>query len=367
MKKLIILLLALPFSLIGQDNIYSVTSPNGLNMRDKPGTNGNKIATLLMGDFVNLKQKTDKSLTINDYNKSTGITEEISGHWVKIKTLNPPKIQGNKILWEDNYENIEGYVFDGFLKKIDINDTINSTDLVKENNVSYNNKKRYTGRTISGNNPKEDMVTIETYLNGIRYRTNKFYNYWTNSCLTVDNIYFKNGNIMAEGLDKDCLIWDYTYFYENGVKKSENTDGCVYCGRHEHTEWYDNGKLKFGFGKSNEKISIFRGGFRRDLEIKTFDLNEENIKKYGLKRIIIDIPKKTWYYKNGKEAKTVKFVDYISLEDYGEMGSDFFIEINGKANRITHDEFGNINPFLNPYIIEAKCWDEKGVKIKCSK
>ena len=53
------------------------------------------------------------------------------------------------------------------------------------------------------------------------------------------------------------------------------------------------------------------------------------------------------------------------MEDYGE--SDFFIEINGKANRITHDEFGNINPFLNPYIIEAKCWDEKGVKINCSK
>ena len=69
MKKLIILLLVLPFSLLGQDNIYSVTSPNGLNMRDQPGTNGNKIATLLMGDFVNLKQKTDKSLTINDFNK----------------------------------------------------------------------------------------------------------------------------------------------------------------------------------------------------------------------------------------------------------------------------------------------------------
>ena len=116
MKKLILLLLAFPFICIGQDNIYSVTSPNGLNMRDKPGTDGNKIATLLFGDFVNIKEKTEKSLTINDFNNTTGKTEEISGNWVKIKTLSPPKLKGNKILWEDNYENIEGFVFDGFLK-----------------------------------------------------------------------------------------------------------------------------------------------------------------------------------------------------------------------------------------------------------
>ena len=367
MKKLILLLLAFPFFCSGQDNIYSVTSPNGLNMRDKPGTDGNKIATLLLGDFVNIKEKTEKSLTINDFNKTTGKTEEISGHWVKIKTLSPPKLKGNKILWEDNYENVEGYVFDGFLKKIELNDTISSTDLVKENNVFYYNKKRYTGRTLSGKNPKEDFVTIETYLNGIRYRINKFYNYWTNPFIIMDNIYYKNGNIMAEGQDKDCSIWDYTYFYENGVKKSENTDGCVYCGRHEHTQWYDNGKLKFGFGKSNEKISILRGGMIGDLKIKTFDFNEENIKKYGLNRITLNIPKKTWYYRNGKEAKTVKFIDYISLEDYGEMGSEFFIEINGIANKISPDEFGNINPFLNPYIINAECWDENGIKINCSK
>ena len=49
------------------------------------------------------------------------------------------------------------------------------------------------------------------------------------------------------------------------------------------------------------------------------------------------------------------------------MGSEFFIEINGKANKISPDEFGNINPFLNPYIIEAECWDENGIKINCPK
>ena len=49
------------------------------------------------------------------------------------------------------------------------------------------------------------------------------------------------------------------------------------------------------------------------------------------------------------------------------MGSEFFIEINGTANKISPDEFGNINPFLNPYIINAECWDENGIKINCSK
>ena len=47
-----------------------------------------------------------------------------------------------------------------------------------------------------------------------------------------------------------------------------------------------------------------------DLKIKTFDFNDENIKKYGLDRIIINVPKKTWYYRNGKKQKTVKFIDY---------------------------------------------------------
>lgn len=119
-KKLLIVLLIVPTVSFGQkviDQIYFVASSGGLNVRDKPGSEGNKIATLLLDDFVILKQNTDKSLIINDFNKATGKTKEISGHWAKIETLNPPKLKGNKVLWEYNYENIEGYVFNGFLKK----------------------------------------------------------------------------------------------------------------------------------------------------------------------------------------------------------------------------------------------------------
>ena len=117
MKKLLLLLLFIPLVSFGQDNMYYVSSEGGLNVRDKPGGDGKKIATLLVDDLVYLLEKTDISLTINDLNKSTGETKEISGQWIKIKTHTPPKLKGDKILWKNNDQNIEGYVFDGFIKK----------------------------------------------------------------------------------------------------------------------------------------------------------------------------------------------------------------------------------------------------------
>ena len=91
MKKLLLLLLFIPLVCFGQNNIgdsffgvgvivptafsaskvYAVTSQGGLNVRDKPGSDGKKIATLLVDDLVYLLEKTDISLTINDLNKST--------------------------------------------------------------------------------------------------------------------------------------------------------------------------------------------------------------------------------------------------------------------------------------------------------
>jgi hypothetical protein len=118
MKNLLFLLLFIPLVSFGQDNMYYVSSEGGLNVRDKPGSDGKKIATLLFDDLVYLLEKTDISLTLNDLNKSTGEKKEISGQWIKIKTHTPPKLKGDKILWEYNDQNIEGYVFDGFLKKI---------------------------------------------------------------------------------------------------------------------------------------------------------------------------------------------------------------------------------------------------------
>jgi hypothetical protein len=156
MKKLILILLIIPliFSCnnltkekIKEDfskedqlikEMYYINTQGGLNVRDKPGADGKKIATLLMNDLVYFLEKTEISLTLNDYNKSTGKTKEISGNWVKIKSQSPPKLKGDKILWEDNTENIEGYVFDGFLNKLEtsVNDHLQGKFYNKEQ-LSY--------------------------------------------------------------------------------------------------------------------------------------------------------------------------------------------------------------------------------------
>ena len=60
---------------------------------------------------------------------------------------------------------------------------------------------------------------------------------------------------MAAGINKDCEMWDYTYYYENGRIKSQNTEGGPYTGRQEHTEWYDNGNLKSEISYENGKIN----------------------------------------------------------------------------------------------------------------
>ena len=358
MKKLILLLLFIPLVSFGQENIYSVTSEVGLNVRDKPGIDGNKIATLLLDDFVIIKQKTDKSLTINDLNKANGKRKEISGHWVKIETLNPPKFKGNKVLWKSNYENIKGYTFDGFLKKINLRDTITSTEVTNNNEVYYYQKRLFTGKTITVNAEFPTNVVFKTYLNGLKYRETEYYQYSNNPCIIADNIFYKNGSMMAAGLNKDCAMWDYTYYYENGRIKSQNTEGGAYTGRREHTEWYDNGNLKYGFGKSNASIEIIRTQHTDAYKIKSFDISPDNLKKYNITRFNTKYPfvgEKRWFYRNGEKEKVIKFIDAHSLEeDYGDMGSTFFIEIDGKAINLEE-----------PQILESECWNEKGIKVIC--
>ena len=156
MKKLLLLFLFVPFFSFGQNNVYSVTSQGGLNVRDKPGSDGKKIATLLVDDLVYLLEKTDISLTINDLNKSTGETKEISGQWIKIKTHTPPKLKGDKMLWENNDQNIEGYVFDGFLKKIVVN---SESEII----LKYSNYRLETGE-LESSVISENQEAYNTYL-----------------------------------------------------------------------------------------------------------------------------------------------------------------------------------------------------------
>lgn len=85
---------------------------------------------------------------------------------------------------------------------------------------------------------------------------------------------------MATGLNKDCQIWDYTYYYENGKIKSRNTEGGPYWGRQKHTKWYDNGKLKYGFGKTNASIEIMETQHIDTYKIHSFSDADFNRDKY---------------------------------------------------------------------------------------
>ena len=91
-------------------DLYSVSSKNGLNVRDKPSTSGNNIGVLNYNSLVNIVSKTGMELTIDDNDTDIDITKIISGQWVKIESLYQGKSTSANI--------ISGYVFDGYLSKL---------------------------------------------------------------------------------------------------------------------------------------------------------------------------------------------------------------------------------------------------------
>ena len=131
MRKYFLILFLLPYLSFSQ--LYKVTAEGGLNVRESPG--GKKIATLLKDDYVYVYWKSDKTLTVTDIDKNTGKSKIINGNWVSIITLKPPKLKGDKVSWEDNYNNSRGVVFDGFLQKLNAEDSY--SDLIKKNYVHF--------------------------------------------------------------------------------------------------------------------------------------------------------------------------------------------------------------------------------------
>ena len=80
---------------------YYVSAKSGLNVREQPNSNSNKIGIILYNQKVKILSRTGKKMTINDTDKGTGILKTIYGEWVEV-------IFGT---------NLKGYVFDGFLRK----------------------------------------------------------------------------------------------------------------------------------------------------------------------------------------------------------------------------------------------------------
>ena len=97
---------------------HVISVKSGLNLRESPDLKSKKIAKIPYGTFVSIKSKTDLKLTIIDTDKETGITKYINGEWVKIGAefyLSPGDEGYAMDLIDPSF--VEGYVFDGFLKK----------------------------------------------------------------------------------------------------------------------------------------------------------------------------------------------------------------------------------------------------------
>ncbi|NRR92429.1 SH3 domain-containing protein [Winogradskyella undariae] len=81
---------------------YIVTAENGLILREKPNSKGEKLGKLPFGAQVQIIEETAYTQTIQDDAK------EIKGTWVKVKIENKSYFISNEEF---------GYVFDGYLKK----------------------------------------------------------------------------------------------------------------------------------------------------------------------------------------------------------------------------------------------------------
>ena len=110
---------------------YYVSSKSGLNVREKPSGNSNKIGIVLYNQKVKILSRSGNKSIIKDTDRETGIVKNIQGEWVEI-------LFG---------ANLKGYVFDGFLKELNMIDNNKSNDDSPENFV-FENKKYYSNSFV---------------------------------------------------------------------------------------------------------------------------------------------------------------------------------------------------------------------------
>ena len=218
MKNLLFLLLFSPF--LCNSQLYKVNAKGGLNVRESPG--GKKIATLLKDDYVYVYWKSDKTLTVTDIDKNTGKSKIINGNWVSIITLKPPKLKGDKVSWEDNYNNSRGVVFDGFLQKLNAEDSY--SDLIKKNYVHFDKEnldirdkcfiKNKDGTPFTGTayyldfKSGYDLLWSKGYPEEILLKTISFKNGLKNGISRIINL--ESGEVINEKIWNESLSEDIT-------------------------------------------------------------------------------------------------------------------------------------------------------------
>ena len=297
MKKLLLVLLIVPLVSFGQMDYY-VSAKGGLNVREAPNSKAKKVVTLLYGQKVTIDSKTGIKLILNDTDKETGITKAIEGEWVEISSIN----------------DIKGYVFDGFLKRIIKTFYENGQLKMEGGYADIDSLEFLLGKVIwdrSGSNyyqainaekgyAKEGKILtgIEAYkkLTEKPIKDGKWTYYYESGIIEKEefyevNLFLKEKYYSEKGfktseieyyLKEGELLPTETKYYENGTIKSINSED--YEGR-SYSEYYNNGNKKY--------VSEFGAG--------------TGFEKY--------------YYKNGKVKKMRISEDNFSLiEEYSEAG-----------------------------------------------
>lgn len=107
---------------------YYVSSKSGLNVREKPSGNSTKTGIVLYNQKVKILARSGNKSIIKDTDRTTGIVKTIQGEWVEI-------LFGT---------NLKGYVFDGFLKELNLIDNNKSSG----DNFKFENKKYYSNSFV---------------------------------------------------------------------------------------------------------------------------------------------------------------------------------------------------------------------------
>ena len=155
-----------------------VNSLEGLRIRNKPGTDGEKIGSLNNKEKVEILSETTTIETI----------DQIKAKWIEIKTEN----------------DITGYVFGGFLEK-----DLETIDIIQTVEGEYKNKEEWLKVIIQYNGMQEFIVSVTTPFLGTSnqnikvrdiYRENLFYS-------SIDGRGGLDGSRIVK-FDKDKnLIW----------------------------------------------------------------------------------------------------------------------------------------------------------------
>ncbi len=111
-------------------------------------------------------------------------------------------------------------MFDGFLKILNVTDSIYSKDLIKDNKIYYYQKTPFTGVSIT-NNENNKKILEEIFLKGFLFKS-ILVELGLNTERSKQTYYYKSGNIRSESVffDKGGGVRESSTinFSENGYR-----------------------------------------------------------------------------------------------------------------------------------------------------